>query len=263
MSYFERLKGSIRRNFEQVELFGLPVLLRHFKSKQPTYQFNYRGFGPVNVRVDESDIYTFVQVVKRSEYDVGIPSVEEHIRKQYDDIVATGRVPVIVDAGANVGAAALWFARRYPKAHIVAVEPESGNAAVLHRNAELEKNITVLEAAIGCSSGKVSLQGSTGSGWDVSTERSSEGEINLVTMAEAIDTVENGTPFIAKIDIEGFESDLFSQATDWVGAMKVIMIEPHDWIAPGNGSSLTFQRVLGQNEFELFIRGENLIYVRY
>ena len=68
--------------------------------------------------------------------------------------------------------------------------------------------------------------------------------------------------FIAKIDIEGFEKDLFSSNLGWIDRAEMVIIEPHDWMLPGQQSSATFQRAMGSRDFELFISGENLIYVR-
>jgi hypothetical protein len=45
-------------------------------------------------------------------------------------------VETIVDIGANVGAAAVWFARCYPDAVVYALEPAAEPYAVLSRNAE-------------------------------------------------------------------------------------------------------------------------------
>jgi FkbM family methyltransferase len=38
-----------------------------------------------------------------------------------------GQTPLILDLGANIGASAVWFAVRYPAAHIVAFEPHPDN----------------------------------------------------------------------------------------------------------------------------------------
>ena len=68
--------------------------------------------------------------------------------------------------------------------------------------------------------------------------------------------------FIVKIDIEGFESDLFASQTEWVDDAHVIVLEPHDWLLPGQATSRNFQIVLARHDFDILISGENLIYVR-
>jgi hypothetical protein len=81
-------------------------------------------------------------------------------------------------------------------------------------------------------------------------------------MAEALAMVPNGTLFIAKIDIEGFEGDLFSDNIGWLKDVYAVYIEPHDWLLPGKATSRNFQRAMGDLDFEIYISGENLLYVR-
>jgi hypothetical protein len=76
------------------------------------------------------------------------------------------------------------------------------------------------------------------------------------------DVSNNARLFIAKIDIEGFEDDLFSDNTRWVDDVEVIIIEPHDWLFPGTGTSRNFQRAISKRPFEVVISGENLVYIR-
>lgn len=54
----------------------------------------------------------------------------------------------IVDLGANVGYASIYFSHFCPNAHIVAVEPESSNYQALVENTQSLKNIDCVHAAI-------------------------------------------------------------------------------------------------------------------
>jgi FkbM family methyltransferase len=197
-------------------------------------------------------------VFQGRQYEIPTGPVADRVEHRYRQIISNGQTPVIVDAGANIGAASLWFANKFPEAHIVAVEPEPGNAAILSKNAN--KRMTVITAAIGATPGYVSIP-ENATGWGARTERSNRG-IEIVTMSEAFGSVPDGCPFIAKIDIEGFESDLFSSNTEWLDHVHMVYIEPHDWLMPGKRTSGNFQRAMAQREFEIFISDENLIYVR-
>jgi hypothetical protein len=81
-------------------------------------------------------------------------------------------------------------------------------------------------------------------------------------MNEAFAQIPEGEPFLAKVNIEGFERDLFSDGLDWLDRIAVLFIEPHDWLFPGRHTSRTFQKALGDRDFHLFIVGPHLCYVR-
>jgi FkbM family methyltransferase len=85
----------------------------------------------------ESDIFTFGEILHE---------------RQYALQRALPASPVLVDAGANIGVAALWLLGQYPTARMIVFEPEPGNAALLRRNLAGLPNVTVEEAAVGDSS---------------------------------------------------------------------------------------------------------------
>jgi len=240
--------------------FGPAVWLRKVGPSR-LLRLNIRGLGSAFIRTRDSDFLCFKQVFAWKEYDLSHPpELGMRIQAQYDKLVAAGRKPIIVDAGANIGAASLWFARQFPDATVVAVEPDPANVEVLRRNVENHPTIQVLEAAIGSERGRVELVSGSKS-WDVQTVRSESG-VEIVTVDDAFEASGGDAPFIVKIDIEGFEADLFAANLSWLDQSTVVMIEPHDWMMPGKKTSATFQRAMGEREFELFIRGENLLYVR-
>jgi FkbM family methyltransferase len=259
-----RVIKEILINITDVRSFGPQILKRHISrifGRSATLEIP--EVGPIHVRLGESDLETVRQVFKEKQYDMALPwiraEVNNRILNRYSKILESGKIPVIADAGANIGSATLWFKKEYPKSYVVAVEPEPGNVNVLRQNVANLPSVSVFEAAIGSESGFVSIE-SKGLAWAAQTARTGSG-IPIVTMKDVFSSVPSGCPFIAKIDIEGFESDLFSKNLEWLNDVYVIYIEPHDFMLPGM-TSRTFQRAIASHEFELFIRGENLVYVR-
>jgi FkbM family methyltransferase len=211
------------------------------------------------VRPRQSDFSTLQQIFRDQEY--LLPTyVAEHVDKELRRIVASGSVPVIVDAGANIGAASIWFRSRFPDATIVAIEPDASNAEIARRNISGLQDVILVEAAVGGEAGFASIVEAE-QGWAVQTERADTG-CPIVTINQAVRSVPSGKLLIAKIDIEGFESDLFVDNLEWLDEALVVYIEPHDWMLPGEGTSRGFQKAFGERDFEIFIRGENLIYMR-
>jgi hypothetical protein len=72
-------------------------------------------------------------------------------------------------------------------------------------------------------------------------------------------TMPKCTPFMAKIDIEGFEDVLFYSNTDWIERFPVIIIELHDWMLPGKANSTNFLRAIAEYDRDLLFRGENVV----
>jgi FkbM family methyltransferase len=190
-----------------------------------------------------------------------LPAINERTHRTYQAILASKKRPVIIDAGANIGAASLWFSKVFPEATIVAVEPDPANVALLRMNVSGLANCIVTEAAIGSTPGFVELSCQEVA-WGVRTKRSNNG-VPIVTIDSIMDQFSDGVAFIAKIDIEGFERDLFSANTGWLENIFGVFVEPHDWLFPGELSSRNFQKAMARHEFELFICGENLFYARH
>ncbi len=220
------------------------------------------GFGDIGVRPGSSDLDVVRQVFRERSYDIAAYPQNARVQQRLAAILAAGQVPVIIDAGANIGASSIWFAANHPSARVLAVEPDPRNAACCRANCADRPGITVVEAAIGSTPGTVSLwDPGLAYAWSVRTERNEGvGTTRVCTIAELVATVPGGRLFIAKIDIEGFESDLFAANLDWLADAVAVIIEPHDWMLPGRNTSREFQRAIAVEDFEIVIRGENLLY---
>lgn len=64
---------------------------------------------------------------------------------------------VILDIGANIGTATLYFAHRFPDAKIYAFEPVPDNFALLEKNVKGLPNVTVLPIALGSQDGELEI----------------------------------------------------------------------------------------------------------
>jgi len=257
----QSLLHGLYSNIRDARHLGPGVLLRHWRGGKK-HRWTIPGVGPVEVRPHSTDTEVLRQVFVSREYDLSGIRRWPEIRAHYEALIAGGRTPLIIDAGANIGAASLWFARLFPQAAVIAIEPEPDNAECCRRNTAALPRVEVREAAIGAKPGRIQLENPAGKAWSVRSARSQSGDgIDIVTIRDIVDSVPNATLFIAKIDIEGFESDLFAENLEWVDAAKLIFVEIHDWMMPGRGTSFPLQRAMGERRMEMLIRGENLVYL--
>jgi FkbM family methyltransferase len=168
--------------------------------------------------------------------------------------------PLIIDAGANIGAASVWFALTYPKATIVAVEPDRDNFELLKRNTIGFPSVLPINAAIASETGTLYLSDPGQGAWAYRTasqpsERSYS--VPAITIDDLMNRVEARTPFILKIDIEGAELDLFSQHTNHFDSFPIVAIELHDWMLPREANSRNFLKWHALKSRDFVFRGEN------
>jgi len=65
-------------------------------------------------------------------------------------------------------------------------------------------------------------------------------------------------PFIIKIDIEGFERELFAANTGWIDRFYLMAVELHDWMLPSQANSCAFLRAVSHFDRDFLFRGENV-----
>jgi FkbM family methyltransferase len=179
----------------------------------------------------------------------------------YRGMVARGERPLIVDAGANIGGSVVYFALSFPRAHIVALEPAANNFAVLEANAA-GLDVDLRRAAIGAVGGKATLVDPGEGEWGYRVKSGGGGGEEMPVLAAAGLVAEKRAagyrPFIAKIDIEGGEGELFSADTGWVDEFPLLIIELHDWLLPRSASSRNFLRCIAGLERDFVFIGENV-----
>jgi FkbM family methyltransferase len=211
--------------------------------------FNIPGFrAPIILRAGTSDRPTFSKIFVDQEYAI--------------DLNITPRL--IIDGGANVGYAAIFFARRYPHASIVAVEPEPQNFRLLERNTAAYPNVHRLNKGLWPRDTYLAIENLTAAP-DAFRVRETDRPDNAIT-ATTIDRIlrEAGTDMIdvLKLDIEGTEKELFADpgSEQWLRRTNVLIIELHDRFKPG--CSQAFEQAVAKHPFRRIQVGENLMLIR-
>jgi FkbM family methyltransferase len=194
------------------------------------------------------------------------PEILEHLERKRGE---TGLRPLIVDAGANIGASSVYFSLNFPDAVVVSVEPEPANFQLLARNASglpIEPQL----AAVASERGRMKVVDPGELYWGYRTVAVAEGEPSEgleVPSHRMNDIYANFAsqcfPFIAKIDIEGGEGDLFSANTEWVARTPILIVELHDWLLPKQGASAGFLRSIAGLDRDFMHYGENIFSIAH
>jgi FkbM family methyltransferase len=183
------------------------------------------------------------------------------INREYE--APAGVAPrVIVDAGANVGMATVYFARTWPDARILAIEPASDNFDLLQRNCAGLPNVTCIRAALWPVREALTLGSPNGEAWAYQVSPAGPGKppaatVPVVTMDDVLAMLSPERIDLLKLDIEGSERELFGSGDRaWLGRVAHIVIELHDRLRPG--SAKAFYSALADIDFAQELRGENL-----
>ena len=144
--------------------------------------------------------------------------------------------PVIVDAGAHIGMATLYYKMLFPGARIIAFEPVPYNIEILRKNIDQNQleNVELVEAVVAPKSGILRIQEPIGDGaW-----RSGAGIIpkgwkgiqdnrEIKVEAVGIQEILSEKIDIFKMDIEGMEYEVIRNAGSMLRNVSNWIIEVH------------------------------------
>jgi FkbM family methyltransferase len=205
------------------------------------------GRAPVFLRAGTNDLEVYRDVVLQNDYELPLDSSPS----------------VIVDAGAHIGLASIWFATKYPSASIIALEPEAGNYDTLVRNTASYPNIRPVRAALWGASAEMDVIDSGDGTWGFRVEQgAAEGgtsSLTGVTVTEVMQQFDVEHIDLLKVDIEGAEVEVFSDCGAWIERVDRVVIELHDRFRPG--CSRTFFAAVKDFSEESWI-GENVLVAR-
>jgi FkbM family methyltransferase len=168
---------------------------------------------------------------------------------------------LIVDAGANIGLATLYFSNKFPGAKIIAIEPEQSNYDLLIRNCSGMTNVTLWRAAVWNSDTSLQIANPDAEKWAFRVTPGINGSgIKALTIPQILAQSGHDTIDILKLDIEGAERELFQDGCEeWLPRVKMIIMELHDRYAPGCSRAVYSklcqvpfrQEILGESVFVL------------
>ena len=213
--------------------------------------------SPVKGRYGTSDLDVFMQIFVREEH-----AWVRALTPKANDML-------ILDCGANVGYASIFFLRLFPRAMVIAIEPDAENFAVLRVNLEnYETRVKLLQAGVW--SHKTPLDFGLqpfrdGKHWSRQVREAvgdSGGEVLSVTIPELLNASGYDRIALLKVDIEGAEAILFTgNCHEWLARTDTIAVELHDDTHYGHASDI-FHRAIRGHGYQLGRRGELTIAVR-
>lgn len=246
--------SDIEYYIRTIGLRGLVSAIKGEITKTPTFlQINRPDIKfPFYLRVPSTDVPVYDQIFLRQEYDF--------------DVKRTPKI--IVDAGANIGLASIYFSNKFPDAKIIAIEPEKSNLEVLKRNIAPYGNVILVCGALWHENTRVNLVDPCIGKWGFMTQAQDDADeryggfvhevqgmtVDTIMKEQGIDHID-----ILKIDIEGAEKEVFEDPSSWIEKVDTLIIELHERIKPGCNRSF----YSGSKGFDnKWVRGENVYLTR-
>jgi FkbM family methyltransferase len=214
-------------------------------------------------RLNSSDQAVITQIFSNRDYDFGRLRRGYELGEYYQAVLASDRTPLIIDGGANIGASSVFFAGAFPKARVIAIEPEGSNFEFLAKNAQ-GLSIECVQGALASHPGSIDLIDPGEGHWGIRTAAVGGGKrINQSVSSVMINELyaqrrPTCVPFIVKIDIEGGEHELFAGNTEWIALTPLIIIELHDWLLLRQANSRRFLRCIADHDRDFVYMGENI-----
>jgi FkbM family methyltransferase len=223
---------------------GTALLFKYFVLRVETYSIS--GFRhQIHLRPGSTDLDVLLQFISDRHYEIAYP----------------GDQKFILDGGANIGLASVFFANKFPDATIVAIEPDPGNYATLLKNIEPYLQIRSLNAGLWSKSAWLNIENRSEGEWALMVTESAEpADVMAYSVADIIQRMEIPYFDIVKLDIEGSEKEVFEGGDlKWVDKVSVLIVEFHDHMRVG-GAHTVLSKVV-QRPFSMLLKDENLVFV--
>ena len=231
------------------------ILFRRLLRAPGVVSVSVNGYR-LQVRPSDSDLFVLSQIFGWEEYRFEAWRLSM-LRELAANWESTGIRPVIIDAGANVGYSALYFASLFPGVCVLAVEPDPTSFHILARHAQDNEQIKPIHAALWSHDRGLKLKTSNNSSWAAQVTEGAG------TPSQRIDhllaSIPNSRPLIIKLDIEGAEREVVASCPQVFAAARCIVVEPHDVMNPGAACLSPLYSVASKRKFDTVVNGENLL----
>lgn len=205
-----------------------------------------------------------IQIFADEEYS----DLSGRLKKIYRDLFSQNKTPLILDIGANIGLASLYFHDNYPLARVVVIELSRNSFQLCVNNLPKTDLFTISQCAISGFSGYGKIANPGSPSWARLIEEVDGDENNhnyyfrVFTLDELYELSlfsRDLSPFILKLDVEGDESEIFDSQPICINKFPVLFIETHDFMFPNKGHTRPVLKALSALNNDFLIRGENIL----
>jgi len=216
-----RKAGAIRRRlFESPEQ---AAWRRAWHRAETTPRFTPGRISMMEYDLQYSDLLSFC------------PQWQDIFVKRALDFATASPAPRILDCGANIGVASLFFRKRYPKARITAFEADPSLFALLDANlaANGAQDVERKHLAVWTAAGTLTFRSEgSDSGMIASLPGAVDGRSVAVPSVRLRDILEAEPAIdLLKLDIEGAEDAVLADCEPSLGRVRALIMDLHEFDA--------------------------------
>lgn len=226
MSRWERLKFYYRISGSLRHFFSISKDRRRFRRSKEKPGDTTEQFRTVNLRHGHND-----HLLNYRLFAGDLDVLDEIFYRRIYHVEMNGKKDaLIIDAGAHIGLASLYFLKEYNPATLICIEPDSENFSLLQKNVRgfiSNASIQYFKAALGAEKKDVYFnKAKLGYNHAVSP---SAGDLSVqsVCVNDFVQQFNIKKIDLIKIDIEDAEQWLFAKNTEWLAITERILIEIH------------------------------------
>ena len=210
------------------------------------FSIRVRGLAqPISIRGKTSDTWVLNTIIVCREYSGFVPN----------------RPKRILDGGANIGLATLYWNQLFPEAEIVAVEPDPENFKLLQKNTQHLEKVSLIHGGLWSRRTKLSVRHPDAEKYAISVVEDENGTIEAHSISSIMQNKGWDWIDVVKLDVEGSEVSILAENSEhWIDNICTLIIEIHQDIAPESARVLF--KAFAEQDFHLTWRGENLVLKR-
>jgi FkbM family methyltransferase len=181
-----------------------------------------RGDYRIRLRPRTGDVFIFHEIFTFKAYELPRAMLVER------------RIRTVVDLGANIGLASLYFHDALAPEVLVAVEPVASNFSMLKGTlSPLPGAIACEQAAVGRTAGVATIVDAAAPTWGAQFSAGGSGgnAVRQTTVPEIMRAHGLDRIGLLKMDIEGAEEDVFAGDFAWLDKVDVLLVELHTDLA--------------------------------
>jgi FkbM family methyltransferase len=160
----------------------------------------------------------------------------------------------VIDCGANVGYASVWFLSAFPSARLVAIEPDPDNYACLVQNLRpYGSRVRTIQGAVWSHDTTLALSTEPyrdGRAWSRQVHPTGTGpKVPAICLDHLLEEIGSSGTTLVKMDIEGTETVLFQAHPEhWLGQVSRLAVELHP-DSPFGDPTMAFEAAMQASGF--------------